>query len=477
MGSLAITDDQLSATSTLTSVSKARPNNNNEYWCAKEINNLQYYQIDLKRPTKLTRIMVAATTAVYYELLLSDNGKDYRKYRTVTNTERVFNTLQTTYDLDVVQATRYIRFYVVRWSENAICLQVEIYGCLYKCESALGMQAGIIPDSVITSSSHSTNHGPTKARLSAGAYNMNSWCAGVDDKSQYLQIDFTQEAHINQIAVQGFDGDNAKYVSKYNVQWSNDNDFWHTTPSMKGNTNGYSIETRKLSTPIIARYVRINPSEWKNGICMRIEFYGCPLSSIKEPVKPEKHNQDGSLRLTSVEYTDALSVPKSEEFISLANKVRQEITDIYLGVETFKDGFDSVTVNSFKPGSVIVAFTIYTVSMNSNEDVTAPLKDAVKTGKVGQFTVDKEYEIFKTKGSTGKSTSESGGLSNAGKIGLVVFFLLLLCIVLVVGGIYYFRSRGHGFRLQFAHKSFENPIHDDENDQDEMKVEFMNSND
>lgn len=36
--------------------------------------------------------------------------------------------------------------------------------------------------------------------------------------------------------------------------------------------------------------------------------------------------------------------------------------------------------------------------MNSNQDVTAPLKDAVKTGKVGQFTVDKEYEIFKTEG-------------------------------------------------------------------------------
>ena len=49
---------------------------------------------------------------------------------------------------------------------------------------------------------------------------------------------------------------------------------------LPGNADGYGIERRKLKVPIDARYIRINPSKWKNGICMRVEFYGCSLSKF-----------------------------------------------------------------------------------------------------------------------------------------------------------------------------------------------------
>ena len=52
---------------------------------------------------------------------------------------------------------------------------------------------------------------------------------------------------------------------------------------LPGNTDGYSVERRKLKVPIDARYIRINPSKWKNGICMRVEFYGCSLSKFCSP--------------------------------------------------------------------------------------------------------------------------------------------------------------------------------------------------
>ena len=58
---------------------------------------------------------------------------------------------------------------------------------------------------------------------------------------------------------------------------------WHSHNvffQLPGNTDGYSIERRKLKVPIDARYIRINPSKWKNGICMRVEFYGCSLSKF-----------------------------------------------------------------------------------------------------------------------------------------------------------------------------------------------------
>ena len=43
----------------------------------------------------------------------------------------------------------------------------------------------------------------------------------------FFQVDFMQTAHITEIEVQGYDGDTAKYVTKYHIQWSDDADFWH----------------------------------------------------------------------------------------------------------------------------------------------------------------------------------------------------------------------------------------------------------
>ena len=33
-----------------------------------------------------------------------------------------------------------------------------------------------------------------------------------------------------------------------------------------------------LESLVVARFVQINPQAWNTGICLRINFYGCPLS-------------------------------------------------------------------------------------------------------------------------------------------------------------------------------------------------------
>ena len=43
----------------------------------------------------------------------------------------------------------------------------------------------------------------------------------------FFQVDFMQIAHITEIEIQGYDGDTAKYVTKYNLQWSDNADFWN----------------------------------------------------------------------------------------------------------------------------------------------------------------------------------------------------------------------------------------------------------
>ena len=69
---------------------------------------------------------------------------------------------------------------------------------------------------------------------------------------------------------------------------------------------------------------------------------------------------------------------------------------------------------------------------------------------------------------------DSGGLSNGGKVGLIVFFVLLIVIIFSVGGVYYYKRRTNGFKLQFAHKAFDNPVHMNLNN-DELK--FMQDED
>ena len=61
------------------------------------------------------------------------------------------------------------------------------------------------------------------------------------------------------------------------------------------------------------------------------------------------------------------------------------------------------------------------------------------------------------------------------KIGLTIFFIMLIVLIIIGVVIYYHRKRHTGFRLQFAHKAFRNPIHSEDDDManDEMKVEFM----
>ena len=43
----------------------------------------------------------------------------------------------------------------------------------------------------------------------------------------------------------------------------------------KGNTDKNSVVYHDHNPPIIARYIRFLPVEWKSEISMRVELYGC----------------------------------------------------------------------------------------------------------------------------------------------------------------------------------------------------------
>lgn len=43
----------------------------------------------------------------------------------------------------------------------------------------------------------------------------------------------------------------------------------------KGNSDGNSIHYNVFEVPIIAQWIRINPTRWHDRISMRVELYGC----------------------------------------------------------------------------------------------------------------------------------------------------------------------------------------------------------
>lgn len=47
-----------------------------------------------------------------------------------------------------------------------------------------------------------------------------------------------------------------------------------------GNVDGDSIKFNQFDTPIIAQWVKINPTRWRDRISLRLELYGCDYGEI-----------------------------------------------------------------------------------------------------------------------------------------------------------------------------------------------------
>lgn len=92
------------------------------------------------------------------------------------------------------------------------------------CKAPMGMQSNQIRDEMITASSfRDGNSSPEKARLNTNGF----WMPATDSKTEYLQIDFLQQAYLTGISTQGR-ADAPTYVTSYKLQFSTDGINWNT---------------------------------------------------------------------------------------------------------------------------------------------------------------------------------------------------------------------------------------------------------
>ncbi|CAH1244992.1 MFGE8 [Branchiostoma lanceolatum] len=152
-----------------------------------------------------------------------------------------------------------------------------------KVPYALGVESGQIPDAQITASSEASSaHGPRRGRLFTvgDTDGTGAWCAGSNNRNQWLQVDLGNPTEIWGVVTQGRFG-HQQWVSTYQLHFSVDGTNWwpYTDASgrqkvFQGNEDSNTPQRRLLANPVTARYVRFLILAWNDHISMRMEILG-----------------------------------------------------------------------------------------------------------------------------------------------------------------------------------------------------------
>ncbi|KAK4880887.1 hypothetical protein RN001_004206 [Aquatica leii] len=152
--------------------------------------------------------------------------------------------------------------------------KAEIYDD-YECFQPLMQRA------VVTATSSLRDREPKNAILYGG----NAWTAHNNDFEQKLIFDLGQVTNVTRVWTQGRTHSN-EYVMEYSVSYgSNGYDYTDykepggDTRLFKANTDGDSVHKNEFEVPIIAQWIRINPTRWRDRISLRVELFGCEYES------------------------------------------------------------------------------------------------------------------------------------------------------------------------------------------------------
>ncbi|KAM4677962.1 LOW QUALITY PROTEIN: SCO-spondin-like [Discoglossus pictus] len=118
----------------------------------------------------------------------------------------------------------------------------------------------------------------------------------IQSRTPYLQIDLQQPWNLTGIVVQG-SGASDSYITSFMVQFSVDGQSWHDYTELtndqdpkpkifQGNFDGSTPVARSFEKMISARYLRLLPQDFHNGIFLRAEVLGCGEVSKAIPGAP-----------------------------------------------------------------------------------------------------------------------------------------------------------------------------------------------
>ncbi|KAF1629359.1 Coagulation factor VIII, partial [Eudyptes filholi] len=161
------------------------------------------------------------------------------------------------------------------------------------CRNALGLASGHIADSQITASGQYGQWAPYLARLD-NTGSINAW--STDRSNTWIQVDLLHLMIIHGIKTQGARQKfSSLYISQFVVFYSLDGQRWRkykgnaTSTQMLffANVGATEVKENRFNPPIIARYIRINPTHYSIRTTLRMELIGCDLNSCSMPLGME----------------------------------------------------------------------------------------------------------------------------------------------------------------------------------------------
>ncbi|XP_062865444.1 neuropilin-2a [Trichomycterus rosablanca] len=159
-------------------------------------------------------------------------------------------------------------------------------GDSFHCSSVFGMESGKISDDQISASSsfYDGRWMPHLARLNNED---NAWTPAEDSNKEYIQVDLHFLKVLTGIATQGAiskETTKSYYVTTFKLEVSTNGEDWMMYRHGKNhkifhaNTDPSEVVLNRVPQPVLARFVRIRPQTWKNGIALRFELYGCQIT-------------------------------------------------------------------------------------------------------------------------------------------------------------------------------------------------------
>lgn len=112
-----------------------------------------------------------------------------------------------------------------------------------------------------------------------------AWTAGQSDFSQFLIVNLGKKFNITGISTQGR-AYGSEYVQEYRIDYGYDGQDFAPYRDKNGNVKIFEANNddkttveNKFDAPLVAQYLRINPTRWHNRISMRIQISGCQYQS------------------------------------------------------------------------------------------------------------------------------------------------------------------------------------------------------
>ncbi|KAM3857192.1 neuropilin-2a [Diretmus argenteus] len=156
----------------------------------------------------------------------------------------------------------------------------------FHCSTAFGMESGKISDDQISASSsfYDNRWSPRQARLNNDD---NAWTPAEDSNKEFIQVDLHFLKVLTGIATQGAvskETQKSYYVTTFKLEVSTNGEDWMVYRHGKNhkvfhaNTDPAEVVLNRVPQPVLARFVRIRPQTWRNGIALRFELYGCQIT-------------------------------------------------------------------------------------------------------------------------------------------------------------------------------------------------------